>query len=156
MKLRAAAPGDVTVLLGFIRELAEFERAPEAVKMTEAQLHDALFGPQPRAEALLAELDGAPQAAVIYYQNFNTWTGRPGMAVEDVYVRPAYRQRGLGQAMFRHLAQLAVARGYARMEWSVLDWNAPALAFYQRLGAKDQSDWRRYRLDGDALAALAA
>ncbi|OYV37619.1 MAG: hypothetical protein B7Z80_12320 [Rhodospirillales bacterium 20-64-7] len=151
--------------------------------MTEAQLADALFGTSPRedspygavradspygavradspygavrAEALLVELDGAPQAAVIWYQSFNTWTGRPGLAVEDVYVREAYRGRGVGQAMFKYLAKLAVERGYARMEWSVLDWNTPALEFYQSLGATDQTDWRRYRLTGDALAALAA
>jgi GNAT superfamily N-acetyltransferase len=156
VKLRAAVASDVPVLLGFIHELAAFERAPDAVKMTEPQLTDALFGQLPRAEALLVELDGAPQAAVIWYQSFNTWTGRPGLAVEDVYVREAYRGRGIGQAMFKHLAKLAVERGYARMEWSVLDWNTPAIEFYQSLGATDQTDWRRYRLTGDALAALAA
>jgi GNAT superfamily N-acetyltransferase len=152
--LRAATPADVPVLLAFIKELAVFEREPDAVKATPALLHEALFSDEPRAEALLVEIDGAPQAMVIWYRSFSTWTGRPGFYVEDVYVRPAYRGHGVGQAMFRHLAQRAVAQGCARVEWSVLAWNEPAIKFYEGLGAAPQSDWHRYRLAGEALAEL--
>ena len=116
MILRAAIPADVPSLLGFIRLLAAYEREPDAVEMTEEQLEDALFGPSPRAEALIVELDGAPRGAAFWFQSFNTWTGRPGLYVEDVYVEEAYRDRGIGRAIFKHLADLAVTRGYSRME----------------------------------------
>ena len=155
MKLRAAIPADVPILLGFIHLLAAYEREPDAVEMTEEQLEDALFGPSPRAEALIVELDGAPRGAAFWFQSFNTWTGRPGLYVEDVYVEEAYRDRGIGRAIFKHLANLAVTRGYSRMEWSVLDWNEPAIKFYQNLGAVAQTEWHKYRLSGAALAAVA-
>jgi GNAT superfamily N-acetyltransferase len=153
--LRAAIPADVPSLLGFIRLLAAYEREPDAVEMTEEQLEDALFGPSPRAEALIVELDGTPRGAAFWFQSFNTWTGRPGLYVEDVYVEEAYRDRGIGRAIFKHLADLAVTRGYSRMEWSVLDWNEPAIKFYQNLGAVAQTEWHKYRLSGAALAAVA-
>jgi len=154
--LRAATPDDVPLILALIRELAAYEREPDAVKMTEAQLQDALFGPKPRAEALLVEIGGAAQATALWYESFNTWTGRPALALEDVFVRPAYRGHGVGRAIFAHLAQLTVQRGYFRMEWQVLDWNAPAIKFYQNLGATAQAEWQKYRLSGAALEALAS
>ncbi len=153
--LRAAAPGDVPVILDFIRELAAYERAPDAVKMTAAQLHDALFGAKPRAEALLVEIAGAPRGFAAWYESFNTWTGRPGLYLEDLYVAPAARGQGAGKLIFRHLAAIAVERGYARMEWSVLDWNESAIKFYKSRGAEPLDEWTKYRLTGEALAALA-
>jgi GNAT superfamily N-acetyltransferase len=162
--LRAATPLDVPILLRFIQALAAFEREPDAVKMTEPQLHDSLFGPVKRdslfgpvkrAEALLVEIDGVPQGAALWYESFNTWTGRPGLSVEDVYVSEAYRGHGIGRAIFKYLAKLTVERGYLRMDWQVLDWNAPAIKFYDSLGAEPQSAWLKYRLSGQALAALA-
>jgi len=153
--LRAAAPADVPQLLAFIRELATYERAPDAVKMTEPQLHDALFGEKPRAEALLVESADAPHGFAAWYESFNTWTGKPGLYLEDLYVTPAARGQGAGKLIFRHLAGIAVARGYARMEWSVLDWNEPAIKFYKSRGAVALDEWTKYRLTGEALAALA-
>jgi GNAT superfamily N-acetyltransferase len=155
VKLRAARPDDVPSILGFVHLLAAFEREPDAVKLTAERLHEALFGGKPEAEALIVEFDGAPQAFAIWYQSFSTWTGRPGMYVEDVFVQPDYRKRGVGRAIFKHLAALAVARGYGRMEWSALDWNTPALSFYEGLGAVVQTEWKKFRLSGAALAAVA-
>ncbi len=153
--LRGAAPADVPVILGLIRDLATFEREPDAVQMTAAQLHDALFGEIPRAEALLAEDEAGVLGFAIWFESFNTWTGRPGLFVEDIFIVPAARRRGVGRAIFTHLAKRAVARGCARLEWSVLNWNEPAIAFYQRLGGAPQSEWTKYRLSGAALNALA-
>ncbi len=155
MILRDATPGDVAVLLGFIRDLATYERAPDAVKMTEPQLHEALFGPRPRAEALLVEIEGAPQGFAIWFESFNTWTGKPSLYLEDLFVVPTARSRGIGAAIFAHLAQLAVERDYGRFEWSVLDWNEPAVRFYTALGAEPLNEWTKYRLSGAALHAAA-
>ncbi len=155
MILRDATPDDVPLILGFIRELAVYEREPDAVKMTEAQLHGSLFGERRLAEALVVEIDGAPQGTALWYESFNTWTGRPGLSVEDVFVREPYRGHGVGRAIFAHLAKLAVRRNYFRMDWQVLEWNAPAIKFYERLGATAQADWLKYRLSGEALNALA-
>jgi len=155
VKLRAAVPADVPVILGFIRELAAYEREPDAVKMTEAQLHEALFGAEALAEALLVEFDGVAQGMATWGRAFNTWTGRPALALEDVFVREAYRGRGAGRAVFQYLARLAKARGYFRVEWQVLDWNDPAIRFYDGLGATPQKAWLKYRLSGAALEALA-
>ena len=155
MKLRAAIPADVPTILGFIHLLAAYEREPDAVEMTPKQLEDALCDPSPRAEALIVELDDAARGTALWFKSFNTWTGRPGLYVEDVYIEPAYRNRGIGRAIFSHLANLAVTRGYARMEWSVLDWNEPAIKFYQNLGAVAQTEWHKYRLSGAALVAVA-
>ena len=124
--------------------------------MTEPQLRDALFGAKPRAEALLAEVDGAPQAFAIWFESFNTWTGKPGLYVEDVFVRAAARGQRIGSAIFAYLAKLAVSRGYQRIDWQVLDWNASAIRFYETMGATLQSEWHRYRLSGAALAAVAS
>jgi GNAT superfamily N-acetyltransferase len=155
VKLRAARPDDVPTLLGLIRLLAAFEREPDAVETTAERLHDALFGATAEAEALIVECDGVPAAFAIWYQTFSTWTGRPGLYVEDVFVLPRHRRRGIGRAIFSYLANLSVSRGYGRMEWSVLDWNEPAIGFYQGLGAAPQSEWHKYRLTGAALAACA-
>jgi GNAT superfamily N-acetyltransferase len=155
IELRDATPDDVPLILGFIRELAVYEREPDAVKMTEAQLRDSLFGTPVRAEALVVEIDGAPQGTALWFESFNTWTGRPGLSVEDVFVREAYRGHGVGRAIFAYLAKLAVRRNYFRMDWQVLEWNAPAIKFYEGLGAKAQADWLKYRLSGEALHSLA-
>lgn len=153
--IRPAAPEDVPLILRFVRELAEFEREPDAVKATEPMLTEALFGARPAAEALIAEADGAPAGFALFFQNFSTWTGRPGLYLEDLYVTPAARGRGVGAALLRHLAAVAIDRDYARFEWAVLDWNAPAIAFYRAMGAMGLDDWRVQRVAGDALARLA-
>jgi GNAT superfamily N-acetyltransferase len=145
----------VPTILGFIRLLAAFERESHAVETTAERLHEALFGAAPAAEALIVESDGAPAAFALWYQTFSTWTGRPGLYLEDVFVLPRHRRRGIGRAIFSYLAKLAASRGYGRMEWSVLDWNEPAIAFYQSLGATWQSEWQKYRLTGPALEGLA-
>ena len=154
--IRAAAPADVATILQLICDLAAYEREPDAVKATVESLHGTLFGPTPTAEAIVAEHDGAVVGMALYFTNFSTWSGRNGLYLEDLYVRPEARGTGLGKALLRHLAQIAVARGCARVEWSVLDWNEPAIAFYGSLGAKPMSEWTVHRLDGDALAAFAA
>jgi GNAT superfamily N-acetyltransferase len=153
---RDATPEDVPLLLTLIRELAAFEREPHAVKMTQAELEDALFAPHPAAHAVVVDIDGAPAATAIWFESFNTWTGRPAMSVEDVYVREAFRGRGIGRALFAHLAAVAKAKNYLRMDWQVLDWNQPAIRFYDSLGAVPQSAWLKYRLSGEALDALAS
>ena len=155
LSIRAATPTDVPELLGLIRELAAYERLAEQVVASEGQLAAALFGPRPAAEALLAELDGAPVGFALYFQNFSTFLGRPGLYLEDLFVRPAARRRGVGRALFVELARLAQARGCGRFEWTVLDWNEPAIAFYRGLGAQPLSDWTVFRLSGEALARAA-
>jgi GNAT superfamily N-acetyltransferase len=154
--IRPATPADVATILGFVRDLAVFEREPDAVFATEAMLADALFGPHPAAEAVLAEAaDGVAQGFALFFHNFSTWAGRRGLYLEDLYVTPAARGRGVGTALLRHLAALAVARGCARFEWSVLDWNAEAIAFYRAMGATGMDGWTVQRVEGDALARLA-
>jgi GNAT superfamily N-acetyltransferase len=154
-RLRPAGPDDAGPILRMVRALAEYERAPDAVMMTESSLHQALFGQQ-AAEAVIAELDGQPAGFAIWFTSFSTWTGKRGLYVEDVFVMPEARGKGIGRAMFRHVAKLAVERDCARLEWSVLDWNRPAIDFYRGLGAESLDEWTRYRLSGAALDALAA
>jgi GNAT superfamily N-acetyltransferase len=153
--IRTAIPADVPIILRFIRELAEYEREPDAVVATEAMLHDSLFGPSPVASALIAEVDGAPAGFAVYFFNFSTWLGRPGLYLEDLYVTPAARGTGIGKQLLKHLARIAVDRGCGRMEWSVLDWNTPAIDFYRTMGAHPMSDWTVFRLTGDALSKAA-
>lgn len=153
--LRPARPDDAGPILRMVRALAEYERAPDAVMMTESSLRQALFGQQ-AAEAVIAELDGQAAGFAIWFTSFSTWTGRRGLYVEDVFVMPEARGKGIGRAMFRHVAKLAVERNCARLEWSVLDWNQPAIDFYRGLGAEPLDEWTRYRLSGAALDALAA
>ncbi|MEX0703553.1 MAG: GNAT family N-acetyltransferase [Planctomycetales bacterium] len=154
--LRPAIPADVPVVLGLIRELAEYERLPHEVAATEESLRETLFGARPYAEALVAEADGEVAGFAVFFHNYSTFVGRPGLYLEDLYVRPQFRRRGIGRAFFRELARLAVERGCGRIEWSVLDWNEPALAFYRGLGATPMSDWTVQRLAGAALEAMAA
>lgn len=153
--IRPATPADVGTILRLIRELAEFERAPDKAVATEALLHDALFGAPPAAEALIAEQNGAPVGMALFFHNFSTWTGLRGLYLEDLYVTPRARGSGVGTALLRHLAAIAVDRGCGRFEWAVLDWNTPAIDFYRSMGAELLDEWTVNRVSGDALLALA-
>ncbi len=154
MILRPATRADVPVLVSLIHDLAAYEREPDAVEVDEVMLADVLFADSPVAFATVAEESGEVLGMTIHFLNFSTWTGRVGIYLEDCFVRPEHRGRGVGRALLAGLAQLAVARGYARVDWSVLDWNEPALGFYHSIGARPMTGWTAYRLDGDALAAL--
>jgi GNAT superfamily N-acetyltransferase len=153
--IRPATRADVPTVLRFVRDLAAFEREPDAVLATEPMLAEALFGATPAAEAVMAELDGAPVGFALFFHNFSTWTGKRGLYLEDLYVTPEARGRGIGGALLRHLARLAVDRDCARFEWSVLDWNADAIAVYRAIGAVGQEEWTVQRVSGDALTRLA-
>ena len=155
IQIRSAEPKDVPLILRLVRELAEFEREPEAVVATEEMLSDALFGLKPAAEAIIAKHDSEPVGFALFFQNFSTWTGRPGMYLEDLYVTPAARGLGVGTALLRQLAGIAVERGYSRFEWAVLDWNEPAISFYRSVGAVGMDEWRIQRVSGDAITRLA-
>jgi GNAT superfamily N-acetyltransferase len=155
MNVRQATPADVPTILRFVRDLAEYEREPDAVEATEPMLHDALFGATPAAEAVIAEADGQPIGFALFFHNFSTWKGRRGLYLEDLYVTPEARGSGAGRALLAHLAALALDRGCARFEWSVLDWNAPAIGFYRAIGAVGMEEWTVQRLEGAALARLA-
>lgn len=154
LQIRPARPGDEETLLGLVRELAEFEREPDSVVATPALLREALFGELPTAHAVVAEWDGAAAGFALYFFNFSTWLGRPGLYLEDLYVREVLRGRGIGKALLLHLAGIAHGKGCGRMEWSVLDWNAPAIEFYCSLGAVAMDEWTVYRLDRAALERL--
>lgn len=146
---------DVPLILDFIRELAVYEKLEHEVTVTEGDLRVALFGDRPLVEAVVAMLDGEPAGYALFFANFSTFLGKPGLYLEDLYVRPAARGAGLGRELLEHLARTAVERGWGRMEWSVLDWNEPAVAFYKRLGAKPMDEWTVFRVTGDALRKLA-
>lgn len=153
--IRDAEPGDIPTIMHFVRELAAYERASDKVVATEALLTDALFGDQPAAYAVIADVDGAPAGMALYFFNFSTWTGWRGLYLEDLYVTPEARGRGVGGALLQHLAGIAVDRGCTRFEWAVLDWNENAIRFYLSKGARPMSEWRTYRVSGDALPRLA-
>ena len=153
--LRPATPADVGLILGFIRELAAYEQLDHQVVATESLLTEQLFGPRPAAEVVIAEVDGSAVGFALFFYNFSTFLGRPGLFLEDLYVQPQARGSGIGKALLRHLAGLALARGCGRMDWNVLDWNEPAIGFYKKLGAEVLPDWRTCRLTGDALRTLA-
>jgi GNAT superfamily N-acetyltransferase len=155
LSIEFAKPEDVPLILELIRELAEYERQPDEAQATREQLHEALFGSRPAAEAVIARVDGEAAGWALWFQNFSTWTGRPGLWLEDLYVRPQHRRRGVGKALLAYLAQLCLERGYGRFEWAVLDWNSPALEFYQVLGAEAMGDWTTHRVSGEALSRLA-
>jgi GNAT superfamily N-acetyltransferase len=155
IQIRPAEPDDIPLILRLVRELAEFEREPDAVVATEDMLSDALFGSKPSAEAVIAQHESKPVGFALWFQNFSTWTGRPGMYLEDLYVTPAARGLGVGTALLRHLAGIAVERGYGRFEWAVLDWNEAAIAFYRSMGAVGMDEWRIQRVSGEALVRLA-
>ena len=155
--VREARESDVERIHQLVRDLATYERAPDQVKATPEQLRAALFGPQPAAYALVAETgDHQIVGFALYFLNFSTWEGVHGIYLEDLYVMPEHRGTGLGKALLKSLAQIAVERGYARFEWWVLDWNTPSIDFYRRLGAVAMDEWTVYRLTGDALRAAAA
>ncbi len=153
--IRTAERGDVPLLLGFIRELAKYERLADEVSATEDVLERTMFGEHAYAEALLGYAGETPVGFAIFFHNFSTFLGKPGLYLEDIYVKPEHRSNGYGRAMLRHLAGMAVERGCGRVEWAVLDWNESAIQFYRTLGARPMDDWIIYRLDGDALRALA-
>ena len=155
LRIAPATRKDVPVLVTLIRELAEYERLSHAVNLTEKILEEALFSSRSAAEAVIGYWDDEPAAYAVFFTNFSTFLGRPGLYLEDLFVRPAVRQNGIGRAMLRHVAQLCVQRGYPRMEWVVLDWNEPAINFYKSLGAAALTEWRVFHLTGDALANLA-
>jgi GNAT superfamily N-acetyltransferase len=155
LSIEPARREDVPLILEFIRELAEFEREPESAQATASQIEAALFGEQPSAEAVIARADGEAAGWALWFQSFSTWTGKPGLWLEDLYVRPAYRRQGIGRALLSHLARLCLERGYGRFEWSVLDWNTPAVEFYRALGAEAMSEWTTQRMSGKALRQLA-
>jgi GNAT superfamily N-acetyltransferase len=154
LTIRPATPQDVALILRFVRELAEFEREPDAVKATEESLGHALFGER-SAEAVIAEQEGNATGFALFFHNFSTWTGRKGLYLEDLYVTPEARGSGVGTALLRHLAGIALDRDCARFEWAVLDWNTPAIDFYTAMGADSLDEWRIRRVTGDALVKLA-
>lgn len=154
-RIRAAVESDVPSIHRFILALAEYEKLTHEVVATEAMLHDALFGEDRVAEAWIAEADGVPAGFALAFRSYSTFVGRPGMWLEDLFVLREFRGRGLGLELLRTLAAQVVARGWGRMDWAVLDWNAPAIEFYQRIGARPMESWVIQRLDGDALQAFA-
>jgi GNAT superfamily N-acetyltransferase len=155
IQIRPATADDVPVILAFIRELADYEKLSHTVVATEPALRESLFGPRPYAEVRLALLDGQPAGFALFFHNFSTFLGRPGLYLEDLFVRPPFRSQGVGRALLKELAALAVARRCGRLEWSVLDWNDPAIQFYRKLGAQPLNDWTIFRVTGPALTALA-
>ncbi len=152
--LRPATPADLSVIVSLIRELAAFEQLEHLVVVTPESLHPHLFGPRPVAEAVVGEVGGAVVAFALFSTNFSTFLGQPGLYLEDLYVQPAHRGKGLGQALLKHLGALALARGCGRFEWSVLDWNENAIGFYEKMGATVMPEWRICRVAGAALPAL--
>lgn len=154
--IRLATPDDVPHILAFIRELAEYERLSHEVVATEELLATSLFGPRPDAEVLIACADNVPVGFALFFANYSTFQARTGLYLEDLYIRPPFRGLGLGKRLLIEVARLAVARGCGRYEWSVLDWNAPSIRFYESLGAEMHASWRRMRVTGEALEQLAA
>ena len=154
--IRAATPEDVPLILRFVRELAAYEQAEQEVVATEASLHASLFAAGARVHALICRVGDVDAGFALYFFNYSTWQGRPGLYLEDLYVSPAHRNAGAGKALLQHLARVAVAQDCGRFEWSVLDWNEPAIAFYRSLGAVPMPEWVRYRLAGEALERFAA
>ena len=153
LNIRAAERGDTALILELIRGLAEYEKLSHEVVATPELLEKWLFGERPVAEVLIAEWEGLPRGFALFFHNFSTFLGRPGFYLEDLYVQPEFRGRGIGKALLLRLARLAVERGYGRVEWSVLDWNEPAIQFYKSLGAKPMDEWTVFRLTGDGLTA---
>lgn len=156
LTIRPAAPADAPLILQFIRDLADYERLLHAVEATLADVERDLFGPSPRVFCDIAERDGEPVGFALWFYNYSTFRGRHGIYLEDLFVRPEARGLGAGKALLKRLAQRCVAEGLGRLEWAVLDWNAPSIAFYDSLGAAAMDDWIVRRLSGEALAALAA
>ena len=153
--LRSATAADVPQILAYIQGLADYEKLTHACVATEDSLRQTLFGPRPYAEVILGEYDGEPAGFALFFHNYSTFRAAPGIYLEDLYVLPERRGHGVGKALLKQLAKLAVERGCARLEWSVLDWNAPSIAFYKSLGAEPQDEWTIFRVTGDALSTLA-
>jgi GNAT superfamily N-acetyltransferase len=154
LDIRPGERADVPVLASLIRGLARYEKLEHEVTMTEQRLAENLFGPHHYAETLVAELDGVPVGFALFFHNFSTFLAQPGIYLEDLFVLPEQRGSGVGRALLKRLAHLAIERGCGRLEWSVLDWNREAIGFYERLGARPNSEWTVYRLAGEALSAL--
>jgi GNAT superfamily N-acetyltransferase len=155
LTIRPAEPGEAGIVLALVRELAEYERLADAVDATEASIDAALFGPSPRVFCDVAEWQGEPVGIALWFLNFSSFRGRNGIYLEDIFVRPAHRGRGIGKALLAGLAKRCVAEGWTRLEWAVLDWNTPSIAFYKAQGAELLSDWTVCRVSGDALLRLA-
>ena len=155
MKIRPATEADLGTIEELIRALAEYERMADEVVTTSQLLRQNLFGERPYAEVLIAEVDGEAAGFALFFHNFSTFVGRPGIYLEDLFVRPEHRAKGFGKALLKRLAEIAVERGCGRMEWAVLDWNEPAIGFYKKLGARPNDDWTVYRLAGESLRNLA-
>lgn len=156
LKIRPATPADVAVILDFIRALAAYERDPDAVVATEESLLRDGFGPQPKYRCVIAEWEGAPAGFAFFFYNYSTWQGQPGLYLEDLFVHPEFRGKGIGKALLLHLAKIAVEENCGRFQWQVLDWNTPAIDFYESLGAKVMKEWLTMRVEGPALRKLAA
>jgi GNAT superfamily N-acetyltransferase len=155
LTIRAARPSDSALIFALVNELADYEKLSAEVDATEEGIAAALFSEQPRLCCDIAEWDGTPAGFAVWFLNFSTFRGRHGLYVEDIFVRPAYRKRGIGTALMARLAARCVEEGYARFEWAVLDWNAPGIAFYKAIGAQVMDEWKICRLSGDALARFA-
>jgi GNAT superfamily N-acetyltransferase len=155
LTLRPATPEDVPQILAFIRELAEYEREPEAAVATHTDILRDGWGPAPRFRCMMAAWEDQPAGFALFFYNYSTWRGRAGIYLEDLFVRPVFRGKGIGKALLAELAAIAVAEGCPRLEWAVLNWNKPAIDFYESVGATPQSGWTTMRLSGDALTALA-
>ena len=156
LSIRPATAADLPLIASLIRDLADYEKLAHEVRFDEAVLGERLFGERPYAEVLIGEVDGVAQGFALFFHNFSTFEGKPGVYLEDLYVRPEARGAGLGKALLKALAQIALERDCARLEWWVLDWNAPAIGFYEKLGARPMDEWTTMRVDGAALAELAA
>ena len=155
IRVRPATPSDIPLIRMLIKELAEYEKEPQAAIATDAQLLEAHFGARAIAESLIGEVDGEPRGFALFFHTFSTWTGRKGVHLEDLFVRPSARGVGVGKALFVEVASVAHARGCARLEWAVLDWNTPAIEFYKKLSATAMEEWTTFRLDGVGLAHVA-
>ena len=156
MTVRPIRPDDVPAVVGLVRELADYEKALDEVRLTEEQLHGSLFGERPALFGHVAVADDEVVGMALWFLNFSTWRGTHGVYLEDLYVRPAHRGSGLGRELLRTLAEVCVQRGYSRLEWSVLDWNTPSIEFYKAAGAVPMDGWTVFRLTDDALSAFAA
>lgn len=155
LRIERATERDAPLVLQMIKDLAEYERMDHLVTATEKKIRETLFGPHPAAEVVIAYAGDAPAGFALFFQNYSTFVGKAGLYLEDLFVRPEFRGRGYGKQLLAHLARIAIDRGYGRFEWSVLDWNEPAIGFYRKLGAVPMEDWTIFRISGDALDALA-
>ena len=155
ISIRTATNEDAPLILNFVRELAEYEKAPHEVKASSRDYETSLFAEDSFAHALICENNGIPIGYAVYFFNYSTWQGKPGLYLEDLYISPDYRGLGAGKAMLKHLARIALEKGCGRFEWSVLDWNKPAINFYESIGARAQAEWVKYRLEGQSLNSFA-